>query len=302
MIGTAEIEAGLGRAAKPLAWLLVVASSLLCLWLALRMLWLVLGGPELPVSTQQPTPPPAAQGARPARSIAAWHLFGNALPGVNLAALAQARETSLKLVLRGVLAEEDPALGVALIAEEGARERAYHVGDEVPGGARLEGVYPDRVALSRAGVTETLSLPRASTPQASAAGAPRGTPASAPQAAVRGYTPVFVQPQSMPGVDLSQAMRGASIDVERMARDITVMPVLEGGKFAGVRLSGGRDAALLGQLGLRPTDVVTAVNGIPLDSLERGQQIAETLRDSRAANVTVRRDGRDVVLNINLNQ
>jgi general secretion pathway protein C len=299
MIATADIEAGLGRAAKPLAWLLVAALSGLCVWLAVRMLWLFLAGPQLPAATLPP-PVAATRSAPSAHSIAAWHLFGNALAGPNLAALAQARETSLKLVLRGVLAEEDPALGVALIAEEGARERAYHVGDELPGGARLEGVYPDRVALSRAGVTETLSLPRASA--ADSAGAPRASAPGASQAALRGYTPVFTQPQMLPGVDLSQATRGMAIDPERLARDITVLPVLEGGKFAGVRLSGGRDAALLGQLGLRPTDVVTAVNGIPLDSLERGQQIAETLRESRTANVTVRRDGRDVVLNINLNQ
>ncbi len=298
MIGTVDIEAGLGRAAKPLAWLLVLVAGLLCLWLALRMLWLVLDGPQLPAPAAPVQTANSSQATPAARSIAAWHLFGNALPGVNLAALAQARETSLKLVLRGVLAEEDPALGIALIAEDGARERAFKVGDELPGGARLEGVYPERVALSRAGVTETLSLPRASAPDA----APRSAPAGSPQQTLRSYTPVFAQPQITPGVDLSQATRGMAIDPERLARDITVLPVLEGGKFAGVRLSGGRDARILGQLGLRATDVVTAVNGIPLDSLERGQQIADTLRDSRSANVTVRRDGRDVVLNINLNQ
>jgi general secretion pathway protein C len=297
MIGSADIEAALGRAARPLAWALVLGFGLLSAWLAVRLLWLVLGGTELPSPPPPPLADPAQRGAPAARSIAAWHLFGNALQGPNLAALAQARETSLRLTLRGVLAEDDPAEGIALIAEEGARERAYRVGDELPGGARLEGVYPDRVALDRAGVTETLSLPRASAPGAP----PRAAAPGSQPAALRGYTPVFTQPQLMPGVDLSQAMRGSGLDPEKLARDITVLPVLEGGRFAGVRLSGGRDARLLSQLGLRPTDVVTAVNGIPLDSLERGQQIAETLREARSANVTVRRDGRDVVLNLNLN-
>ncbi|HRQ66511.1 MAG TPA: type II secretion system protein GspC [Xanthomonadaceae bacterium] len=298
MIDTLDIEAGLGRAAKPLAWLLVAAFSLLLVWLAVRILWLMLDGPELAVAAPATAPAVAAQPAATARSIAAWHLFGNALPGPDLAALAQARETSLRLTLRGVLAEEDPALGIALIAEEGARERAFRVGEEVPGGARLEGVYPDRVALNRAGVMETLSLPRAS----GSPGTVRSASPGSPQAALRSYTPIFAQPQVLPGVDLAQATRGMAIDADRLARDISVLPVIEGGRFAGVRLSGGRDARILSQLGLRPTDVVTAVNGIQLDSLERGQQIAETLRESRSAQVTVRRDGRDVVLNINLNQ
>ena len=56
---------------------------------------------------------------------------------------------------------------------------------------------------------------------------------------------------------------------------VQIAPVLDDGKLSGVRVSAsGADAALLAQAGLQPGDVVTAVNGQRVDSIERGQQIA----------------------------
>jgi len=58
--------------------------------------------------------------------------------------------------------------------------------------------------------------------------------------------------------------------------------------------------ALMGRLGLRPGDVVTAVNGAPVDSLARGQQIVESLRTASSARVTVLRDGVPTDITISL--
>ena len=41
----------------------------------------------------------------------------------------------------------------------------------------------------------------------------------------------------------------------------------------------------------QPGDIVTAVNGIPVDSVARGQQIVESLGTAGSARVTVRRGG-----------
>ena len=62
----------------------------------------------------------------------------------------------------------------------------------------------------------------------------------------------------------------------------------------------GSDAALIGQLGLRSGDVVTSINGAPVDSIARGQQILESLRSASNARVTVLRDGKptDVVISL----
>jgi general secretion pathway protein C len=76
--------------------------------------------------------------------------------------------------------------------------------------------------------------------------------------------------------------------------------VLEGGRLTGVRVSTGMDTALMSQIGLRPGDIVTAVNGAPVDSLARGQQIIEGLRTAASARVTVLRDGKPTDITITL--
>jgi S1-C subfamily serine protease len=56
----------------------------------------------------------------------------------------------------------------------------------------------------------------------------------------------------------------------------------------------------MNQIGLRAGDVVTAVNGAPVDSLARGQQIIESLRKAASARVTVMRDGKPTEITISL--
>jgi general secretion pathway protein C len=57
---------------------------------------------------------------------------------------------------------------------------------------------------------------------------------------------------------------------------------------------------LINQIGLRAGDVITAINGAPVDSLSRGQQIVESLRSASSARVTVLRDGKPTDVTISL--
>ncbi|MDW8478738.1 MAG: type II secretion system protein N [Xanthomonadales bacterium] len=193
-----------------------------------------------------------------------------------------------------MLAEADPRQGLALIAERGAPARRYRVGDRLPGEAELVAVHADRVLLRRAGVEETLRLPRAA--GGAAPGGGRGGRGRPPG---RWRRPVSRR-CCCPGVELMPAIEAMRLEPETLAREVTVLPVFEGGRLAGVRLSGGRQAELVHRLGVLPTDVITAVDGVPLDSLERGQEILERLRGARQATVTVRRDGREQNLHLRL--
>ena len=58
----------------------------------------------------------------------------------------------------GTIATQDPKHGVAIISD-GGPSKVYSVGDNVSG-ATLHSVYLDHVILDRAGVLETLLLPR----------------------------------------------------------------------------------------------------------------------------------------------
>jgi general secretion pathway protein C len=67
-----------------------------------------------------------------------------------------------------------------------------------------------------------------------------------------------------------------------------------------VRISAGTDTALIHQIGLRPGDIVTSVNGAPVDSVARGQQILDSLRTASSARVTVLRDGKPTDVTVSL--
>jgi len=104
------------------------------------------------------TATPAQQGVS-ARQIANWHLFGKAeISKVNNKIPTNAPETRLRLTLKGVVASADNPS--AIIASQKGPEKDYNLGDNIPGGAILREVYPDRVILERRGRYETLSLQR----------------------------------------------------------------------------------------------------------------------------------------------
>ena len=86
----------------------------------------------------------------------------------------------------------------------------------------------------------------------------------------------------------------------RIFSDRSVVEVFANGKQTGFRVYPGRNRMAFVKLGLRPGDLVTAINGTPLDDPERGQEIFRTLGSSPEAHVTVTRNGQqqDVVLNL----
>jgi general secretion pathway protein C len=195
---------------------------------------------------------------------------------------ANAPQTSMPLVLTGIIAGNDPQNGLAILGQSAQTAKVYAVGDNVPGGAQLHSVYTDRVVIERAGALESLMLPHE-----------RSSTAPPPSAAV------------LPG--------GENPALERMRRMISEQPGLLGdvlrpqavtnhGHTDGFRVFPGRNRAAFARLGLRAGDVVTAINGTPLDDPERGEQILRTLGSSSEAHVTVKRDGTQQELTLNIAQ
>jgi len=214
--------------------------------------------------------PPA--GANVAAIVNA-HLFGSAAVQATGDA-ASAPTTNLRLTLAGTLAGADPAQGWAIIGESAQTARVYATGTTVPGGARLREVYADRVILERAGKLESLPLPRL------AGGA--ATPISYAQGA-------RIAPQSD---SLAESVRQlVAQDPSALSDFIRPQPVFAGGQQKGYRVYPGRNRTQFAALGLMPGDLVTAVNGAPLDDPNRG---LDTLRGVNAGGpviLTVERNG-----------
>ena len=274
----------------------------LAVWLLVRLIWLLVPRGDAAFGDASARVGVGDQGPAPAQSIAKWHLFGNT-PIVGSGPGAPA--ATLTMILRGTLADRDPASGIAVIGDGERGERAFRAGEDVAAGVKLARVYPDHVILVHEGVEETLKLVRdqnlapadivrpgsqgnSATPRSSATANP-----SAPA------VPGSLQTTRVPA-DMQQTIERMRQNPEELANRVQIVPVVDGGRMTGVRVSAGADMALMGRLGLRAGDVVTAVNGAPVDSLARGQQIIESLRTASSARVTVLRDGRPTDITISL--
>jgi len=286
------------RASRLAALIVCGVAAAVCLWLLVRLAWLL-----VPQDDEAAAAPAAATPAvAPAQSVAKWHLFGNP-QSVRLAQATHAPATTLKLTLRGTLALAEAKLGIAMIEDEHGLERAYKVGEDVGDGAKLVEVYTDHVVLNHEGASETLNLllPEAHAPAPDAA-APRRTAANAASTAKGTATPIFVPPQVAHGaVDWTRTQQNLRLDPAALAKQVHVEPVFVNGAISGARLSGGGDVmALMNQAGLKPTDTITAVNGTTITGLPNPQQFMDNLKNASSLQVTVIRDGKPATLTLNL--
>ncbi len=279
--------------AYPAGWVVVLAVAAIGIWLAARIVWLLI--PQ-PAPAADPGIAPSAQsvstnGPR-GGDLTALHLFGQSPVGLALPAGASAPDTSLDLRLVGTLVGDDDAGTLALIAGADG-EALYAPGAEIEGEARLHEVYPDRVILIHQGRYETLRLRDDET------GAPprrRQAPGRDAATAVPGGL------TNLERLDWQTAQANLRLDPVQLAQQIRALPIIEDGQTIGVRLQAGRDATLIGKLGLRPTDVITAVNGIPLNDPARAFELIDQLNSQTRFNVDLKRDGREMTLAIDANQ
>ncbi len=215
------------------------------------------------------------------------HLFGEpALPPADAeanaaaaVAAADAPDTTLNLVLAGVVAREPGSEpGQAIILSGNREQKVYSVGDTIDGtnGARLHSVLADRVLLNRSGRLEALWLPRELPAQAR-----QLAPRIAPRPLSGGGTP------NNPAT-LSQVI-GAN--ASRISDVIRIAPAIDSGQVVGFRVNPGADPAAFAALGLEPGDIVTEVNGTVIDDPNRGLQVFEALGETTMANVTLLRNG-----------
>ncbi len=216
-------------------------------------------------------------------AIANAHLFGQRDAVANVDA-ANAPQTSMQLVLTGIIAGDDPNSGLAIVGESASSAKVYGMGDVLPGGAKLHAVYSDRVLLDRNGSIESLPLPRQ-----------MATGGAQPMSSLPGPSPDSPAPVDRVR-QLIADQPGAVSEIMRPT------PVFAQGKQRGYRVYPGRNRQAFVRLGLRPGDLVTSINGTPLDDPSRGPEIFQTLSSATEARVTVVRGGRQQDLSLNMAQ
>lgn len=265
-----------------------------------------------PVSNSQSAPETASVDIE---RLVGWKLFGNpgaAAEAAQLAAIQPqavsgrdgieegARETRLDLVLRGVVASTDDGLGHAII-EHRNRQDVYAVDDELPvsGNVRLAKVMSGQVVLDNNGTYELLTLFEESEFDEQLRNAGQPSPPEPGEAA--GPATVIDKRSDQQATELASGYRAQLYEnPQSLASLVRISAVREGGQLQGYRISPGRDGAQFQQLGFKAGDLVTSVNGIPLDNPANTMQLYQTMRTAGEAVFEVERDGQPVSINVDL--
>lgn len=268
-----------------------LASMLLAALIAVEVARIAIGAfGASPLKAPQPAgpqrPPTSGQPPLNIQKVVSAHLFGVATADASAADPADAPASSANLVLAGTIATQDPKHGIAIISEGGGPSTVYSVGESV-GGASVHSVYMDRVLLDRGGSLEALILPRLlDGPQAAAAPRANAVFGGNPRVASAAEN-LRRKVQQDPGI-LNEIMRTVpSYDNKA-------------GKLRGFRAYPGHNRMIFTKLGLRPGDLVTAINGTPLDDPQRSKEVLNTVQSSDHATVTIERAGQrqDITLNV----
>ncbi len=266
-------------------WLVsALCAILIALDLARLALMLLGGRPAQPLVLARPAPANATAPSLDGQRIAAAHLFGIAPIDAAAQNPANAPAAGVNWTLAGTISTTNPKRGLAIVAANGP-SKLYSVGDRIDD-ATLYAVYADRIVIARNGTLATVRMPRQVL----------GTPG-----------PAYPMPNSASAGPatyraLNQLRRIVQRNPSLLNTVLRAVPSYDSraGRLRGFRIYPGTDARAFASLGLRAGDLVTAIDGTPLDDPQRGQMIFDTLQTSPQALVTIDRGGQTLRLTLNI--
>jgi len=203
-----------------------------------------------------------------------------------------APETSLNLKLVGLMYSTNKDEARAIIESPNDGARSYATRERVADNAEIYSIEPDRVILFHAGRQEALMLD----PKDETSGSQQGT-----------------GNQSVPDPNNNQASTGlpqgssqnlvdAPKKMDDLMRDFSATPVVENGELLGFRLKALKKPEIMKEWGVGPDDVITAVNGIPLNSPGKIMVLYDKLKKQREFEITLNNGGNSRTITVDLNE
>ena len=174
----------------------------------------------------------------------------------------------------------------AALLQSGGRTRVVGVGDAAFGG-RVAAIESDHVVVDYDSGRVRLRL---------AAGA-----APAPATAATASSPA-AEDSTMPAraMERREIERRLGEESGRILAETTLVPAMDAGRVAGFTITRMPDSTLLSDAGLRPGDVLTEVNGVPIDSLATLIGLWPRMQTETALRAVVLRNGQPVTLAVTL--
>ncbi len=250
------------------------------------MTWQFIGEPE--GSQQQQQTAQVTHRAEPQNKIqyglqiANMHLFGVEGQQKQVKKAAEAApETRLKLTLHGVFVGEEPDKGAAIIGQANGKQLFYKTDESISSGTTLTEVYATHIVLTRNGRREVLHFPKSSSKGLSVVNRPSAS--------------------SLKGDSLKNFRDTFAQQPLKIFQHLRFIPVRGAEGIKGFRVLPQGNRALFNKLGVKSSDLVTAINGTPLTDERKALQLLGNLKNANELMLDVERKGVATTISLNLN-
>lgn len=226
-------------------------------------------------------------------SVSRLHLFGLS-QGNAKASKVNITKTKLRLALKGVFASTNPLQAFAIIAQSvSAPGRTFKVGERLPSGAVLHEVRATEVILSRNGRLESLALPRK-------------TLNNIPIVTSRNSTSRQRSVRTMPNnLRLRKIRDTFKKSPQKFMEKARLEPVISrvDGSTEGYTFNH-NDPLVMRSLGLQPSDVITAINGISITNNASGafEQLKTSADNGTPLSLDFMRKGIPQTVNVQMSE
>lgn len=227
-----------------------------------------------------------------------YHLFGSSTETELPLGLLQG-ESSLELIITGIMASDDQTAGIAFIRNTQGEEKKFKVGDDVYGLATLDAIHEDYLVLRRSGGKQeklSLSKNRLNTfSKPSSANPQQNAQITTSTARIASH---IKKPE-----DWQQMVNSQKFDPNKIAQMASKVNVVRDGQgqITGLRVANLAGASQLMNQGLRANDQIVAVNGVKI-AMNNILELRKQLESNTSAQVTVLRNGKQLNLNLNLSE
>ncbi|MDH5510675.1 MAG: hypothetical protein OEZ32_10025, partial [Nitrospinota bacterium] len=197
-----------------------------------------------------------------------------------------APHTSLNLKLMGTMVWDE--LRMAVILDQSNNENTYRLHDYVSG-AEIVSIEPSRVGLLNNGRLEALSLEYDAKESAATS---RFSPVSNVSSMASDVVPTG------DGAMISKRyLEGQLKNMNQLLTQVRAVPNLDNsGNTNGFKLFAIQKGSIFEKIGLSEQDVVQSINGVELNSAEKGLELFQVLRNESNFNVDVLRGGNKTTL------
>lgn len=236
-------------------------------------------------------------------AITSRDIFGSLVKETKAAPVAEAPkpETRLKLKLRGIYAADTIAKANAIIEDGRGKQAVYFIDDKLEVGGRvyLRQVQFDRVILENNGKREFLKLEQEEL--AIIPSRERGKP-ELPRLKTSDRKVSDKRKNQRLTKKLRDYKERLLADPKSVADVINGRPHFVEGELKGFRIQPGKDRRLFQELGLRPNDLVTSINGVGLTNMQDAMTLMNDAQSMSELNVEIQRGEEQLSLLLNLNE